>query len=89
MTAHLLAARLLAADSPRQASSWGLLVIVVLLGALVLLYRSMSKHVRRVPASFEEPSDDAPDDAAQVPAARTDADSHPSEGGSTAERPAP
>jgi hypothetical protein len=38
----------------------GFLVILALAVAAVFLFRSMSKHVRRVPESFEQP--DAPDD---------------------------
>jgi hypothetical protein len=43
------------------------LVVVILLGiALVFLIRSMTKHLRRVPASFEPPEKDAesPDEKA-------------------------
>ena len=44
----------------------GFLVIVALIVAAVLLFRSMSKHMRRVPESFDAPVDDpyggGPDD---------------------------
>lgn len=41
-----------------KASPVGLVVILVLLLATVLLVRSMSKHLRRIPASFDEPRPD-------------------------------
>jgi hypothetical protein len=36
----------------------GFLVILALVVAAVLLFRSMSKHVRRVPERFDEPGGD-------------------------------
>ncbi len=42
-------------DEFGKASPVGLVVIVLLFLATVLLVRSMSKHLRRVPASFGEP----------------------------------
>ena len=38
-----------------KASPIGLVVILVLLIATALLVRSMSKHLRRLPASFDDP----------------------------------
>jgi hypothetical protein len=45
-----------------KAGPIGLLLIVVLLIAVALLVRSMTKHLKRLPRSFDEP-----DDAVQVP----------------------
>ena len=42
-----------------KASPIGLVVLVVLFLALVLLIRSMNKHLRRVPESFDKPDQDA------------------------------
>jgi hypothetical protein len=49
-----------------EASPLGLVVIILLGIALVFLIRSMTKHLRRVPASFEPPEKDAesPDEKA-------------------------
>ncbi len=46
-----------------EASPLGLLVVILLGVALVFLIRSMTKHLRRVPASFEPPEEpgDTPD----------------------------
>jgi hypothetical protein len=48
----------------------GLLLIVVLLIAVALLVKSMSRHLKRVPRSFDpvdqEPAVDVPDDAAEL-----------------------
>jgi hypothetical protein len=39
------------------------LVVVILLGiALIFLIRSMTKHLKRVPASFERPEAEKPDE---------------------------
>jgi hypothetical protein len=38
----------------------GFLVVVVLVAACVFLFRSMSKHLRKVPKSFDDPSDQSP-----------------------------
>jgi hypothetical protein len=43
---------LAAAAQNREASPIGLVVILLLLVALVLLIRSMNKHLRKVPDSF-------------------------------------
>jgi hypothetical protein len=43
-----------------KAGPLGLLLIVVLLIAVVLLVKSMSRHLKRVPASFD-PADQEPD----------------------------
>jgi len=41
-----------------KSSPVGLLVVLLLLVAVVFLIRSMTKHLRRVPESFDEPSPD-------------------------------
>jgi len=51
-----------------KAGPLGLFLIVVLLIAVVLLVRSMTTHLKRIPRSFE-PQDDAvqvPDDASEL-----------------------
>jgi hypothetical protein len=50
------------ADANSQAGPLGLLIIVLLGIAVVFLGRSMSKHLRRVPSSFD--ASDAPDSPA-------------------------
>jgi hypothetical protein len=52
-----------------KASPIGLVVILVLLIATVFLVRSMSKHIRRVPASFDPPAADTPPADAPSPGA--------------------
>jgi len=65
----MTAATLLAADP--QAGPIGLAVIVVLGIAVALLYRSMSGHLRKLPASFDEkPKDTPPDDKPADPSRR-------------------
>jgi hypothetical protein len=50
-----------------KAGPIGLLLIVVLLVATALLVKSMSRHLKRVPHSFEpEPQVVVPDDAAEL-----------------------
>jgi hypothetical protein len=48
-----------------KAGPLGLLLIVVLLIAVVLLGRSMGRHLKRVPFSFD-PADRAPDTPAEL-----------------------
>ncbi len=60
MTAALLAAAVLVQqEAPDRASEprvgWTLVVVALLLVAVVLLYRSMRKHVAKVPRSFDPP----------------------------------
>jgi len=43
----------------------GFLVIVALIVGSVLLFRSMAKHMRRVPDRFDGPGDDGPGDDAR------------------------
>jgi hypothetical protein len=53
-----------------KASPVGLVVLVVLFLATILLIRSMNKHLRKVPASFDATaSDDAATDAPEGPVA--------------------
>ncbi|MGY1601049.1 hypothetical protein [Geodermatophilus sp. SYSU D00815] len=53
-----------------KAGPLGLLLIVLLLIAVVLLVKSMSRHLKRVPPSFDpadrEPQVVVPDDAAEL-----------------------
>jgi hypothetical protein len=62
-----------------KASPIGLVVILLLLIATVFLVRSMTKHLRRVPASFDPPATDtppvdasSPDPGASSPGVRAD-----------------
>jgi hypothetical protein len=48
-----------------KASPVGLVVLVVLFLATILLVRSMNKHLRKVPASFDEARE--PDEAVAIP----------------------
>lgn len=58
-----------------KASPLGLVVVLLLAVATVLLIRSMSKRIRRLPASFDEPaSETKPDDAAASRPGPEDAD---------------
>lgn len=50
-----------------KASPVGLVVLVLFLIAVVLLVRSMTKHLRRVPESFEDTAPEAPSDEAAAP----------------------
>lgn len=69
----LLAVGLLAQDPPKdtgpdfgKASPLGLLVVVLLLIGTFLLIRSMNRHLRKVPKSFEPQSAD-PEPTAESP----------------------
>lgn len=53
------ASGLLAESETGKAGPLGLLIILLLLAAVFLLGRSMTTHLRRVPASFDEPTDTA------------------------------
>lgn len=53
------ASGLWAASETGKAGPLGLLIILLLLAAVFLLGRSMTTHLRRVPASFDEPADTA------------------------------
>ena len=62
---------LLAAEQPQlpedvgKAGPLGLLLIVVLLIAVILLGRSMGRHLKKVPVSFD-PADQVPDTPAEL-----------------------
>ena len=66
-----VALTLLAAEQPQQpedvgkAGPLGLLLIVVLLVAVIMLGRSMGRHLKRVPRSFD-PADQVPDSPAEL-----------------------
>ena len=49
-----------------KASPIGLVVILLLALATVLLIRSMSKRIRRLPASFDPPEEPGPDEVGQT-----------------------
>jgi hypothetical protein len=66
---HLVAIGLLAEGPPHnsgpdfgKASPFGLLVVVLLLISLVFLVRSMNRHLRKLPDSFD-PHNPGPDQA--------------------------
>ncbi len=48
---------LLAAAEPSGAGSWALLIVSLLGVVTALLYRSMTKQLRKVPKSFDVPED--------------------------------
>ena len=47
-----------------KSSPVGLLVLILFLIAVAFLVRSMTKHLKRVPESFDEPAGQAPDGGA-------------------------
>jgi len=49
-----------------KAGPIGLLLIVLLLIATAFLVKSMGRHLKRVPRSFDEPDVVVPDDAAEL-----------------------
>lgn len=65
MTAHLLA---IADDGSVSAGTTGFLVVVALCVASYFLFRSMTKHLRRVPKQWDRPVDPtATAEAPQLP----------------------
>jgi hypothetical protein len=48
-----------------KSSPVGLLVLLLFFIAVAFLVRSMTKHLKRVPASFDEPSPAEPDEPAE------------------------
>lgn len=56
---------------PGQAGALSLLIIGFLVVVCAFLFRSMARHLRKVPSSFERPGQ-PPDQAAQTEARRTD-----------------
>jgi len=76
---NLLALTVLADDTPRntgpdfgKASPIGLLVVVLLLIGVFLLMRSMNRHLKKLPKTFDAPADPAPDGGAAEPPAVAD-----------------
>jgi hypothetical protein len=59
----IAADRILAAEDTQKAGPLGLLVLIILMVACYFLFKSMSKHLRRVREEFPA---DAPADAATV-----------------------
>jgi hypothetical protein len=52
---------------PKAQAGWLGLVVVLLLGlSIVVLYKSMSKQLKKIPPSFDDPSD--LDDKTETPA---------------------
>jgi hypothetical protein len=43
--------------APAQAGWLGLVVLLLLGVAVVFLYRSMNKHIKKIPVSFDPPAD--------------------------------
>jgi len=56
----------LAAEEPFEAGPTALLVVVLLGIGIVILTRSMLKHLRRVPASFDPPESAGPIEETEV-----------------------
>ncbi|MFL6238744.1 MAG: hypothetical protein ACJ735_04515 [Actinomycetes bacterium] len=58
--------------APAQAGWLGLAVLLALGVAMVFLYKSMSKQLKKVPKSFDEPDETAPpaDGSASAPPRR-------------------
>jgi hypothetical protein len=67
---------LLADDDTDKGSPIGLFVVLILVVAVYFLYRSLSRHVRRIPESFDPPVDGQDAGSADLdadPAAAADA----------------
>jgi hypothetical protein len=56
-------------DDFGKSSPVGLLLLIVFFVAVVFLVRSMTKHLKRVPASFDPPADPPPADKSDQPSA--------------------
>jgi hypothetical protein len=56
------ASSLLADSDIGKGSPIGLLVVLLLIVAVYFLYRSMNRHLRKVPPEFDPPSDRSPSD---------------------------
>lgn len=50
-----------------KSSPVGLLVLLLFLVAVALLVRSMTKHLKRIPASFDDPAEGSPEESATDP----------------------
>jgi hypothetical protein len=70
-----------------KASPIGLVVILLLLIATVFLVRSMTKHLRRVPASFDPPAERSSPDLPSPEAPAAEARSADATGDGAASRP--
>jgi hypothetical protein len=71
-----------------KASPVGLVVVVLLFLAMIVLIRSMNKHLRRVPASFDEPAATSPDTARSTDAgAQAEVGSGPRPGDAPTDEP--
>ena len=68
MNGALIAAQLLADAPTGKAGPVGLFVIVVLCVACWFLFRSMSRHLKRVPKSFDDQGGDSTAGDAPPPA---------------------
>jgi hypothetical protein len=67
-----------------KASPVALVVILALAVVTVLLIRSMSKHIRRLPGSFDAPDEQAPESAPEeAPRPKEKAGGDPAEPGSS------
>ena len=66
---HLILATRVLADGSNVGAGLGLVVFLVLLASCILLFRSMSGRIKKLPASFEPPQPvPAPvDDEPQAP----------------------
>jgi hypothetical protein len=70
-------------DEFGKASPVGLVVVVLLFLAMILLVRSMNKHLRRVPASFDKPApapEAGTDEVAATPTSGARSADDPAEG---------
>ena len=55
------------ASGPVTGGLLGFLVVLALVVAAVVLFRSLLKHLRKVPASFDEPTEDASQPTGSAP----------------------
>jgi hypothetical protein len=83
----LTAIGLAAGPESDKAGPLGLLTIVALGVAVYFLYRSMVRHVKKVPASFDRPSAAAEEPGEGGPGAAAPGETAPGEGGSGAAAP--
>jgi|SRR6185369_10451451 hypothetical protein len=69
-----------------KASPIGLVVVLLLLIGTVLLVRSMNRHLRKLPESFD-PGTPGPDQAVDDGTAQPDGEQHPADNGSSSRDP--
>ncbi|WP_410648544.1 hypothetical protein [Amycolatopsis sp. cmx-4-54] len=55
-----------------KSSPVGFLILILFLIAVALLVRSMTKHLKRLPESFDEPAAASPEEAPEAPKADTE-----------------